>query len=68
MNSKGINFKDEKEMKDFVKLTTTDLAIKYSDMYKQDIFIVGKEKDIYYYNETEKIWKCETSVCFRFFK
>ena len=60
MNSEGIKFENLKEIKDFLKLSQVDLAKLYSKMYKNDIFIVGKEKQIYYYDEVEKIWKCET--------
>ena len=60
MNSEGVKFENMKEIRDFLKLSQTDLAKLYSKMYKNDIFIVGKEKEIYYYNEVEKLWKCET--------
>ena len=60
MISAGIKFTTLKEIKQFVKFTDTDLAKKYSEIYKNDIYIIGKERDIYYYNETEKLWMCET--------
>ena len=49
----GLNFKDEKDYKNFCRMAITDRASYIGEYIKSDIKRVG-ESEIYYYNTTTK--------------
>ena len=55
-----IKFETIKSIEKFVKMNRTDTANYYTDLMKDTIKIIGKEQDVYYYDSTIKLWKCET--------
>ncbi len=55
-----VEFKNLQEIKNFVSMTKTDTANYYYNVVKDSIKIIGKEQDVYYYNEKRKLWKCVT--------
>jgi len=67
MNPQGIEFNNLKEITDFIEMTKTEISQLYVDKYRNDIFIIGKEKDIYYYDEVIKLWVCGTSEVYTVF-
>lgn len=57
----AITFKNMDEIKAFVKMNKTETALYYYEMVKDTIKIIGKEKDVYYYNSNCKLWLCVTT-------
>lgn len=55
-----VEFKSLDEINHFVGMTKTDTADFFFRQVKQSIKIIGKEQDVYYYNENIKLWKCVT--------
>jgi hypothetical protein len=55
-----IEFKSLSEIRSFLHLNKTDLANYYAKNMKDSIKIIGKEQDVYFYHEKQKLWKCET--------
>lgn len=55
-----LEFKSLKEIKNFLAMNKTDHANYYVKMMQDDIKIIGKEQDVYFYDKCSKLWKCET--------
>jgi len=53
-------FESLSEIKKFLKMNKTDYANYYVKLIKDHIKIIGKEQDVYFYDEKIKLWKCET--------
>jgi phage/plasmid-associated DNA primase len=53
-------FKSIGEIRTFLKMNKTDYANYYVNLMKDDIKIIGKEQDVYFYDDKIKLWKCET--------
>eukprot|EP01038_Epipyxis_sp_PR26KG_P017971 gene17971-25148_t len=48
-------------------MSKTEIANMYVNKYKNDIFIIGSEADVYYYNEITKLWICSTREAYTSF-
>ena len=55
-----LEFKTLNEIKNYLSMNKTDHANYYAKLMKDDIKIIGKEQDVYYYDKVNKLWKCET--------
>lgn len=51
-------FNDLKSIKDFCNMTKTDIATWYYNNSVNNIKIIGKEQDIYFFCEVSKLWLC----------
>ena len=60
MLAKGLQFKSLKEIKSFLDMSDTSQANEYVKAVKDDIVIIGKEQETYYYDEKTKLWSCCT--------
>jgi hypothetical protein len=58
MLAKGLQFKSLKEIKSFLYMSDTSQANEYVKAVKDDIVIIGKEQETYYYDEKTKLWNC----------
>jgi hypothetical protein len=67
MLAKGLQFKSLKEIKSFLYMSDTSQANEYVKAVKDDIVIIGKEKETYYYDEKTKLWNCCTSEVYASF-
>ena len=61
INIPQLKFNSLKDVTKFCDMTKTDFAIHYANTVKDCIKIIGKELDVYYYDESLKIWKCVTN-------
>jgi hypothetical protein len=59
MLAKGLQFKSLKETNHFCTCQT-HLKQEYVKAVKDDIVIIGKEQETYYYDEKTKLWNCCT--------
>jgi hypothetical protein len=55
-----IEFKTLAEIKKFLNLNKTDLANYYVKLMKDSMKIIGKEQELYYYDQKTKLWLCQT--------
>ncbi len=60
METPRLEFKTISEVKKFIELNKTDTANYYVKLMKDDIKIIGKEQDVYYFDKTKKLWQCNT--------
>ena len=44
----------------FMEMTTTDKAIYFAETVKDEIKIIGSDKDFYRYEKKSKLWLCES--------
>ena len=60
----GFEFKTLNDINKFVEMSKTEIANMYANKYKNDIFIIGSDTDIYYFNEITKLWICGTKEAY----
>lgn len=65
MNTAGYKFQTIKSANDFLNSSSTDKATFFHDQIKNDVKIVGKEQDVYYYDEEQKLWICTHKHSFK---
>jgi P4 family phage/plasmid primase-like protien len=58
MISKGLQFNSLKEIKKFIHMSTQAQSCAYVEAVKEDIVIIGKEQETYYYNTITRLWEC----------
>lgn len=57
----------EAEIKKILNMNKTDFADYYSNLMKDSIKIIGKEHDVYHYNNVTKLWQCNTKEVYEVF-
>jgi P4 family phage/plasmid primase-like protien len=60
MLAKGFQFKSLKEIRTFLNMSDTAQANMYVNDMKDDIVIIGKEQETFYYDTDSKLWLCCT--------
>mmetsp|Transcript_7123 Transcript_7123/g.7470 ORF Transcript_7123/g.7470 Transcript_7123/m.7470 type:complete len:371 (-) Transcript_7123:1778-2890(-) len=55
-----IEFKSLADIKKFLNMNKTDSANYYVNLMKSDIKIIGKEQEVYYYDQCKRLWQCNT--------
>lgn len=60
INLKEIEMTNIDELKEFCDMSNTDFSFFFYNLVKDDIKIIGKESDVYYYNNEKSLWCCLT--------
>ena len=55
-----MSVKNLKDVQMFMEMTTTDKAIYFAETVKDEIKIIGSDKDFYRYEKKSKLWLCES--------
>lgn len=67
MIAKGLQFNSLKEITKFISSTKTDQCEEYVKTVKNDIVIIGKEQETFFYDEKSKLWNCCTREVYQSF-
>ena len=55
-----MSLKNLEDLNAFSEMTTTDKAIYFAETVKDEIKIIGSDKDFYRYDKKSKLWLCES--------
>jgi len=60
MDMPKIKLENMKDIEDFVDMSKTKFATYFASLVKDELKIIGKEQDVYYFDSKTKLWTCVT--------